>query len=428
MFLSRKNQSSEAMNFNYLVWDVVWFGLGFSAINRFLSVYAIRLGADSSQLSLIAALPGAVLLIATGFSVWWRQRHRESRSAVLWPSFLFRLVFLLPAFAPFFPPELQPIWLICAVVLPALPQGISNSLFILLMRESVSEERFVSLQSQRMVAVNITLAVSAIGFGVMLEALPFPQNYQLMFVLAFIFALISHWQLTRLKVLFAEQPGQDKARDVWKLQGFREVAFAVLITHIAFFAAIMVIPEHLVQSLGAGEGFMAAFSLAELAAGAIMGMFTTQAVRRFGAPIVIGLSCVGLAASALVVAIAPSLYVTLLAAMLMGGSWVATNVGLFTLLAQRVPTGTQTSVAFQQMVSLGIFVGPLLGGMLIGTGMGLAQVLIIVAVLRLLTGYFTVNNPFNADNAETGHKTMASQRPRLAFAASRALNRKGRRR
>ena len=44
----RQLNTTERTNFNHWVIDIAWFGLAFAATNRFLSVFAIRLGASST--------------------------------------------------------------------------------------------------------------------------------------------------------------------------------------------------------------------------------------------------------------------------------------------------------------------------------------------------------------------------------------------
>ncbi|NLE50566.1 MAG: hypothetical protein GX613_04110, partial [Chloroflexi bacterium] len=53
----------------------MWFGLAFPSTARFLSVYAIRLGASAALLGWISALPAIILLIMSAFAPWWRKRY-----------------------------------------------------------------------------------------------------------------------------------------------------------------------------------------------------------------------------------------------------------------------------------------------------------------------------------------------------------------
>jgi MFS family permease len=188
---ARLESSIEQTNFHHLVQNTVWFGLATPATARFLSVYAIHIGATPFQLGLIAALPGFAAVIAASLAQWWMRRHRTSIDAVRWPSVGLRSVFLLLVFTPLLPTHLQPIWIIVAVILPALAEGVSSVAFMVTMREAVSEKLLTPLLSRRQLAMNLTLALGTLAFGFWLEHAPFPFNYQAMFLAGFGFAMVS---------------------------------------------------------------------------------------------------------------------------------------------------------------------------------------------------------------------------------------------
>ena len=119
----RKPQNIERENAHHLVMEVAWFGLALAATSRFLSVFAIRMGATAADLGWITALPFIVLLGSTTLSTRWRSKFPDSIKAIFWPSLGFRFVFLFPALTPLFPPHLQPAWLILSAALAALPAG-----------------------------------------------------------------------------------------------------------------------------------------------------------------------------------------------------------------------------------------------------------------------------------------------------------------
>src|SRR5690606_23909870 len=131
----------------HLVLDIVWFGLAMPAIDRFREVYAIRLGADANQLTLLASLPALVLLFASSLAGRWMSRYSNSTQAVFWPGIGFRLAFLLPALTAFMPASFQLHWLTLAIILPSLAQGISAVGFVVMMRESVHEKKIAPLHS-----------------------------------------------------------------------------------------------------------------------------------------------------------------------------------------------------------------------------------------------------------------------------------------
>lgn len=388
----------ENANYHHLVMDMAWFAVALAATSRFLSIYAIHVGASALQLGLINSLPALILLISASFGTWWRRRHTTSVKALWLPGLGMRFIFLLPAFAPFMPPHLQPWWLVLSVCLPAIPQGVAGVTFLTMMREAVMELRFASLLNRRSMAFNAALAVGALAFGLWLETAPYPLNYQVMFMLAFVFALGSLYHCLRVRV--ATPPviqTVTASANPWHAPAFRQVALVAAVLHISFTSILAITPLHLGQTLKATEGFMALFGLIELSAGAAVAFITPHLIARFGIRGMMALSMVGTSVAAVIFAMAHSLPITLIGAALSGACWTAAAmVGLNAYFNKHAPSDQMTpySVAYQQIVGFSAFIGPLIGSALASSTVPLAAVLMVGAALRLAAGIITEHHVF----------------------------------
>jgi MFS family permease len=81
--------------------------------------------------------------------------------------------------------------------------------------------------------------------------------------------------------------------------------------------------------------------------------------------------------------------VTLIAAALMGGGWMAAaGVGINTFMSERLPDGDRSSytTTFMQMAFGGLILGPLLGTAMLDAHIDLVTVLFIGGVLRIIAG------------------------------------------
>lgn len=116
------------------------------------------------------------------------------------------------------------------------------------------------------------------------------------------------------------------------------------------------------------------------------------------------------AITAFVLAISTRLDFALLSAVSSGAGWVIATTGMYALLIERTPKDYSTAIAtgYQQVVGVAIFVGPLLGSLLVGFHLTLVQILYITAVLRILAGMFTYM------------KTIPNQRPKFIKRLRRA--------
>lgn len=391
------NKHIEDRNFMHLIMDVVWFGLALTATARFLSVFAIRLGATPAEQGLLIGLQGLVMGLSTFFAVAWRNRFQSTIDALNLPGFFFRFWFLLPVFTPFFPQPFQIPWLLFSVAFTGIGQGIAGSLFLLHMREAVGDHRVNVLTSRRFAAMNIGLCVTAVGFGWMLTVLPFPVNYQIMFGVAFLFSMMSQWHVMKTKPLYPVSmsaviptettPAHQQSR-IWRLPGWGMVIFASLATHLTFLSVNAIIPMVLVGTMKADEAFMGVFGLIELVGGILAGLTGEWFLRHMSPRRLTGLAVGMTSVTPLVIAIAPSLNFALGGAILNGMGWTLVAIGLFAILVERTPSHLmpRATTLYQQMLAVGTFIGPLIGSTLAGWDVDLLVVLLIGAGLRLAGG------------------------------------------
>lgn len=381
----------ERANYRHLTRDVFWFGLAFPSTSRFLSVYAIRLGAGAELLGWLTALPYIILLIVSTFAPRWRKRYPSTVAALFWPGLGYRLIFLLPAFTPLFPQTFQPYWLLLTAALPAFAQGISSVLFLVVLRESVDGRTLAGLMSHRMVKFNLAVGLMTVVFGVWLTKAPFPLNYQVMYVVAFVLSLVSLYHVQSLREIAPAtlpEPIKGAGRALLKTSAFRRVASTTTLVHLTFYAILPVIPLWLVRRFDANEEFMSIFGLVEIAAAALLASQTSRIMERIGSrmTVAIAMALTGVAAAAL--AVAPSLPVTLVSAAISGAAWTAAGISVFTYFTENTPPENVThfSAVYNQVVSLAVFVGPLLGTQIAGALPNLGVLLLIGAALRLAAG------------------------------------------
>jgi MFS family permease len=366
--------------------------LASAAIGRFLAVYAIRLGASSGELGLMASLPGITMLLATFLSVRWRSRYTTSVEAQVWPSLGSRLLFLLPILTPFFPAPWQPVWLIVSVAVPALPRGIADSITLSLLRESVSEARMTALLSRRQMTLNFAFAAGSLVCGYWLEAIHFPRNYQIMFGAAFLASLMSFWHINQTRPLrVIGSSGVTAPANPWRESRFLRLAVILVAVHLAFFSVTPLIPLRLVDELGAEEGFIAIFGMSELAGGTLAAALTVRMVPRLGNKLMLALAMLGTALGVTLVALAPSLTVALIAAVISGASWTVADIGQFGFFSESMPVegSTRYTTAYLQLLSLALFLGSMIGSTLNSWGVALVPVLLLGAGLRMAAGIFT---------------------------------------
>lgn len=388
-------QNLEQANYHHFVMDIAWYGIAVAATTRFIQFYALQMGATPMELGWLASLPALVLMFSNAFSLWWRNRFTCSSKAVVLPGFTQRFVFLLPAFAPFFPEHLRSAWIVMAATLPAIGQGVASTMFMVMMRETVRPERLQPLVARRMLVLNIAVTLGAMGFGFMLEHIPFPHNYQIMFVVAYLFSMMSFWHVSHVRQLenATTSPGKAKvgAGQSWsKLLRNRSFQAVVLVTFLMHVAQLFVAapqPLHLKNDLGATEGFIALFGTAEVIGGTLSTLWMQKWLTRFGNRKMIAWSMTLAGVAMIINALAPVPEVTLIGAALGGGAWTVAAVAILGFFTERSDVSDyQATTIWHQVIFFGMFVGPLLGSSLAQLGHSPALLLLIGAAMRIAVG------------------------------------------
>ncbi len=386
-FASHQIETQERANFHHLWMESFWFGIAIVSTSQFLSVFAIRLGADAFALGLLEAIPAVILMISTWAATWWRSRCENTVQAIMLPSFGRRFTFLLLVFTPFLPRVLQIPWLIFSVSLPAIPQSVAAVINPVMWREAVGDRRLTDLLSRRHIAQHIGTAASGLAVGFWLEQAAFPMNYQIMYAVAFIIVLVSLWHIRQVRVVnpINLETAQQAVATVspWRSPGFRRVAVAAIITYVGYYCMRPIIPLRLVEELNAGESFMALYGLVRLAASVGVAVIAARVVRHLGNQTMLALALAAMAVEVFVLARSGDLYLALVSAALGGASWTVVSISLYGYLAEFTPPETRSSSAFNQVTYFGMIVGPMLGSALAGIDAGLVTVLLLGVVLRL---------------------------------------------
>lgn len=141
------------------------------------------------------------------------------------------------------------------------------------------------------------------------------------------------------------------------------------------------------------NGYVLAFAGCILSAG--------RFADRFGPRTMFSIGVMGLAASSLLCALAPQLEVLILARVLQGIAGAVLTTSSYALLAHTFPTGPERAKAFASLNfsgSVGLSLGPLIGGLLIGmVGWRSIFVLNIVVAAILFTTLRVIDNQHDSD-------------------------------
>jgi MFS family permease len=187
-------------NFRQLYADVFWYGLLSGSAIAFVTIFAARLGATSFQISLLAAGPAVVnLLISLPAGLWLA--NRPAIRVTYRAAMLHRLGYLLLIPLPWLFGEDIQIWVLILITLAmSLPGAFLAISFNAMFAEVVPPDWRGEVVGRRNALMSVSMMVSTLLCGQLLDRIIFPTNYQLVFAIGVVGAALSTYHLGRLRL------------------------------------------------------------------------------------------------------------------------------------------------------------------------------------------------------------------------------------
>jgi MFS family permease len=395
-------------NFIHLYLDIGWFGiLSGSAVN-FLNIYAVRLGATSLQIGLIAAMSAVVsLFLAIPAGQWIEKRH--TGHAVFWSSVFYRLGYFLLIPLPWLLSDQAQIQAIIAITffmaIPLTPLGVGfNALFA----EAVPDEYRAHVAGIRNITFSITFMLTSLGSGYLLKQMGFPVGYQFVFLIGAIGGAMSSLHLFFIKSLPAKPTATSSApiavpakeekpsRSIFSAlrldilsSPFRYVLFALLALHLTHYITTPVYPLYNVRELNLNDNQIGIGTALFYLSVTIGSVYFRRVAHRFGHKKVTGWGMVGMALYPLLLGLSHEVWQYYVTSLVGGFTWAFVGGAYANYMLERIPPDDRPShlAWYNIILNFSILVSAI-GGSAIAEQVGLAPALFIFAVLRILAGLF----------------------------------------
>lgn len=408
-------------NFLHLYWDVAWFGLLAGSALAFVAVFATRQGASAFEVGLLNAGPALFGLLLTLPVGHWLGT-RPLGATVFWTSVLYRVWYLAWAALPFLFPAPVQVWALIGITLVMSVPGTALSVgFNALFATAVPPEWRSHVAGTRNALVATVTIASSLFCGFLLDRLPFPLGYQVVFLLGFLGGALSSYHLwfvrpqgearlaPRLGLRDLARPGALQTADTPRttiglhvftrqalrrelhtdaLRGpFLRTLAGLFAFHFAQFVAAPVFPLYMVRTLALTDQQI---SLGAALVQGTLALGSTQIRRiapRLGNQRLTALGSLLMSAYPLLMALSRGVGLYLVASAVGGLAWALLAGGLGNYLLERVPENDRPThlawynLALNAAILLGSFTGPLLVG-----GLGLIPALLVCAGLYSLAG------------------------------------------
>lgn len=178
-------------NFTHLYLDIAWFGVLAASTVSFTAIYATRQGANAFQLGLLSAAPAIVNMAFTLPAGRWLEKQPIG-TAVFWSAALYRIFYLFWLPLPLlFAPPVQ-VWVLIGLTLIMSIPGTSLAVgFNALFAEAVPPEWRGHVVGIRNALLSVTFIVVSLLCGQILDRVPFPGGYEIVFALGCLGAAMS---------------------------------------------------------------------------------------------------------------------------------------------------------------------------------------------------------------------------------------------
>lgn len=386
----------QRQNFINVQIDAIGIGLSATAA-QYLPVFLTRLGASNLQVGLLTSMPaiaGLLLAIPVG-------RFLQSRRQIVpWFSLARLLVvacYALTGLVTWLVPESLRVNGVLAIwAWATLPQSVLTVSFSVVMNAVAGPMRRYELMSRRWSILGVTTALTAALVGQILVRMPFPMNYQVVFIGLSVGGLISYYYSSHIRLPDATPPAMESGDSLaerwaayWRLVGRERdfILFALkrLVYQSGTMLAIPLFPLYFVREVQASDSWIGIINTAQSAVLLVGYFLWTRESRLRGSRFVLLWTTFGLALYPALVSITGRVELIVLYAGLAGIFQAGLDLVFFDELMKTVPveySATFVSLA-QSLQHLSAIFAPLLGTWL-ATYIGLSGALLVSAVLRFV--------------------------------------------
>ena len=391
-------RTQEDHNARQLYLNTAAIGVAVGGIMSFLPVYMARLGADSTVMGLLTSLPALVATLSFIPAAMIAERRPDQVRLVVQAALITRIAFLLCALVPWFLPERsQPMVLVIIWSARMVFDAIANTAWTGVMTQAVSPRRRAVINGQRWALLSVISALSSAVFGWMLDLIPQPLNYQIVFLISFAISTLDPLAFARVRVPLMEVAPRSAARGLATRAGeffgpvLHERTFLLFLGATVLYRVALNAPAPLftlfwVNDLRAPDTLIGLRGTVGYAALVVGYLFWGRSANRLGHRTVLTLAALGLATYPIVTALSPSAVWLFPAAAIWGLTAAGIDVGLFDMMLGCIPKQRQPLFAavWSIVANAAVFVGPLLGAILAGHS-SVQLALIICGVAQIVT-------------------------------------------
>lgn len=270
----------ELHNSRVLLWEAPFTNIAFGSVANFFALFAIQLGGSNAVVGWLTSGPAVVNMLWPLPSARIIQRLGNYPRTLALSAFFHRLPIIAMAGIPFLPPAWRAWAIVALTTLSALPATIWGASFQMASAEMFHPRHLARVVGERWAVMSIVGMAASLLLGKMLDLIPFPLNFQVLFASLGLLTLASVWFVLRLRMPPSEKGAGSSASTEenatppapwWRT--YRQFALyevGVFVSYFAMFAAVPLFRIYWVRDLGA-TGTWIGILTAAYSAGGLLG-------------------------------------------------------------------------------------------------------------------------------------------------------------
>jgi MFS family permease len=378
-------------NIKYNNYHGVAQSLADNTFKPFLGIFALALGASNLEVAMLNSLPAVISVFAMlpGTKMINRSTNTKRLTAILF--FAYRTFFLVIAGVPFLPQPLRSVSLVIAVGLMNLPAAVGTVAWQSLIGKLIPSDLRSQAFAQRNKLTGVVGLIPTLITGFLLDYLPSPLGYQIMFVIAFIFALAEIYLLLQLADVDGEEqysstPEKDlcSLRDIVNEKKFFRYMASSLVFYFGWQMAWPLFTLYQVKNLGANNTWIGFFSAIITLVSILSYHWWGKYAGDKGNYKALILATFGMAITPIFTALSPNLWVLAATNLIAGFFTAGTVLILFNAMLDTAPDCIRTSCVayYNTMINISATIAPFVGSLI----MDISNIYVALMVSALLRG------------------------------------------
>jgi MFS family permease len=371
-------QAYETTRYNarILSLEVTWAGAAGGVFSGFLSIFALRLGASPFEIGLLTTGPALASIIFPLPATRLVKRH-WGKAVVVVPLAIYRLFYAVVALVPLLPQQGRVVVLVAALGLLSVPLAVFNTAFVPLFAKVLPQDMRGRIIGIRGTFAGLTSTVAVLVAGWILDRIPFPLNFEIMFGVAFFFAQMSTWLISRLAIPALNEDVPASAASMERAATGRAGILGRLPRHGPFWrfmASVVVLllgvyfpmalyPLVMVDRLHASNAWIGAFSMGGGLCGVVLAALWAKGSAKIGSRWLLVAICALYTLVPLGASHTASLEAYIPVSLAGGGLGAVLGMGLLQCLLEVTPERQQTEymAIYSMVANIAVASAPILG-------------------------------------------------------------------